>query len=59
MCKKISLSVRGGYLKKSIIDLLNVKLNPGEIKLLPGGIKHIRKKDQIALINISMKFQTS
>ena len=44
MCKKISLSVRVGYLEKSIIDLLSVELNPGEIKLLPGGIKHIRKK---------------
>ena len=40
----ISLSIRVGYLEKNIIDLINVELSPGEIKLLPGGIKHIRKK---------------
>lgn len=40
----VSLSVRVGYLKKNIINLLNIELNPGEIKLLPGGIKHIRGK---------------
>ena len=40
----VSLSIRVGYLKKNIIDLINVELNPGEIKLLPGGIKHIKKK---------------
>jgi hypothetical protein len=40
----IAIGIKVGYLKKSIIDLLGVKLKPGEIKLLPGGIKHIRKK---------------
>jgi len=40
----IAIEIKVEYLKKSIIDLLGVKLKPGEIKLLPGGIKHIRKK---------------
>jgi len=40
----ILLSIRVGYLEKSIIDLIKVKLSPGEIKLFSGGIKHIRKK---------------
>jgi hypothetical protein len=38
------VAIRVGYLKQEIIDLLGVKLNPGEIKLLPGGVKHIRKR---------------
>ena len=44
MYRSVSLSIRVGYLEKSIIDLINVELNPGEIKHLPGGIKHIKKK---------------
>jgi len=33
-----------GFLEQNIIDILGVDLKPGVIKLLPGGIKHIRKK---------------
>ena len=38
------MEIRVGYLKKEIIDLLKINLKPGEIKLLSGGIKHIRKR---------------
>ena len=36
--------LRVGYLKKDVINLLKLDFKPGEIVLLPGGIKHIRKK---------------
>ena len=39
-----SLVLRVGYLKKDLINLLKLDLKPGEIVLLPGGIKHIRRK---------------
>ena len=38
------MEIKVGYLKKEIIDLLKINLKPGEIKLLSGGIKHIRKR---------------
>lgn len=39
-----ALILKVGYLKKDIIKKLKINLNPGEIYLLPGGVKHIEKK---------------
>jgi hypothetical protein len=39
-----ALVLKVGYLKKSIIDKLKINLNPGEIYLLQGGLKHIERK---------------
>ena len=33
-----------GFLEQYIIELLDLELKPGEIKLLHGGIKHIKKR---------------
>jgi len=40
----INIELVVGFLEQKIIDILGVDLKPGVIKLLPGGIKHIRKK---------------
>ena len=38
------LVLRVGYLNKDVIDILKVNLKLREVFLLPGGIKHIRRK---------------
>jgi hypothetical protein len=38
------MELKVGFLKQEIIDLLNLKIQPGEIRLLSGGTKHIKKK---------------
>ena len=40
----IKIEIKVGYLERKIIDILDIDLKPGEIKLLPGGIKHICRK---------------